>query len=371
MTLVGALAGAPPPVVGRVVVALPDGTRPVDVPAALRALARYLPADALGLIGLGLHRPMRADELPASPIPLAQSDPDRFVPTRDVDGIRGTVDRRVAEADCVLGVGIVELHQYAGYSGGHKAVAVGCAGRPTLDDLHHRDRVTARGVEIGRIGGNPFRAAVDALGEAAGTRWCLLQAGDQWFAGEPRETLRRAAASLDCWWDVPGRHAAAVLRVPARKAVNFYQASRAATYIGLSPDPPLLPGATLYLDAACPEGMGEGSGEQAFAALLRAGVPPWGSLLTGAAPDGAGTQRAVMIALLLQRYRLVVCGTTQAAALRACGIDATALPAEAVAPPGALCVDDPFGKLPRWVGDAADVSTTRSRRPACDPSPTR
>ncbi len=348
MSLAEVVAAAPPPVGDRVVVALPDGTRPVDVGSVLAALAPYLPPRSLGLIGLGLHRPMRLEELPRSPIPLAQSDPDAFVPTRDVDGIRGTVDRRVAEADGVLGVGIVELHQYAGFSGGHKAVAVGCAGRPTLDDLHHRDRVLASGVEIGRLEGNPFRAAVDTLGEAAGMRWCLLKAGDAWFAGEPRETLRRAAASLDCWVSVPRRYAAAVLRVPPRKAVNFYQASRAATYVGLSPDPPLLRGATLYLDAACPEGMGEGSGERAFAAVLRAGTPPWELLLSGPAPGGAGTQRAVMIARLLRDYRLVVCGTPQAAALRACGIDATEAPAEAVAPAGSLVVEDPFGRLPVW-----------------------
>ena len=350
LSLAGVLAASPPPVSAgdRVVVALPDGTRPLNVGVVLAALAPWLPAGSLGLVGLGLHRPMRPEELPPSPVGLAQSRPDDFVPTRDVDGIRGTVDRRVAEADCVLGVGIVELHQYAGFSGGHKAVAVGCGGRPTLDDLHHRDRVLAPGVEIGRLEGNPFRAAVDTLGEAAGLRWCLLQAGGAWFAGEPREALRRAAASLDCWWSVRATHSSAFLRVPSQKAVNFYQASRAATYVGLSGCAPLSPGATLYLDAACPEGMGEGPGERAFAEVLRAGEPPWGLLLSGPAPHGAGTQRAIMIARLLRDYRLVVCGTPQAAALRGCGIDATERPVEAVAPADALLVEDPFGRLPRW-----------------------
>ncbi|MFN7142391.1 MAG: hypothetical protein ACK4YP_01345, partial [Myxococcota bacterium] len=147
---------------------------------------------------------------------------------------------------------------------------------------------------------------------------------------------------------VPTRHPAAVLRVPPKKAANFYQASRAATYLGLSADPPLTPGATLYLEAACPEGLGEGDGERAFAAVLAAGAPPWSHLLDGPAPTGGGTQRAVMLAATLRRFRLVVTGVTDPAPLRAVGLDATSAPADAVAPPDALVVADPFGRLPRY-----------------------
>jgi len=350
MDLAAALRASPPPVSGSVAVALPDGTRPVPVAEVLAALAPRLGPDAVGVIGLGLHRPMRPDELPPSPIPLYQHDPDQTAPTRVVDGVPGRVSGILAAADTVLAVGVVELHQYAGFSGGHKAVAVGCGGRATLDALHARDRVTAAGVAIGGLEGNPFRATVDALGEAARCRWALLLAGGRWFAGEPRSTLARAAASLDCWWDVPRRHPAAILRVPPRKAANFYQASRAATYLGLSPAPPLEEGATLYLDAACPEGMGEGDGERSFAEVLARGSPPWAEVLEGPPPQGAGTQRAVMLALLLRRWRLVVCGVRDPAALRAYGIEATAAPAEAVAPSGALDVPDPFGRLPRLSG---------------------
>jgi hypothetical protein len=360
-TLDDALAACPPPTGLRTAVCVPDGTRPVDVGAALRALRPYLSGQVTVVVGLGLHRPMRPDELFESPFPVVQHDPDDTVPTAVVDGIPGGVSRTVADADVVLGVGIVELHQYAGFSGGHKAVAVGCGARATLDALHHRDRVVAPGVELGRLDGNPFRAAVDALGEAARCSWSLVTTGPGptfphartedgacWSAGPPREAVRAAAVALDCWRDVPRRHGAAVLRVPARKAVNVYQASRAATYIGLSADPPLQPGATLFLEAACPEGLGEGAGEQAFADVLRVGTAPWGELLSGPAPEGAGTQRAVMLALLLRRYRLVVCGVDDPAPLRAVGLDATDASAEQVAPADALFVDDPFGRLPRF-----------------------
>lgn len=344
-----ALDANPPPWRGKVVIAIPDGTRPVAVADALYALADRYGSDATAVVGLGLHRPMRAEELPRSPFRVVQHDPDDTVPTAVVDGIPGGVARVVAEADTVLGLGVVEPHQYAGFSGGHKAVAVGCGARATLDALHHRDRVIAPGVAIGQLQGNPFRAVVDGLGRAARCEWTLLQLGpDRWEAGDPVDALARAAARLDCWIPVPRRYDAAVLQVPPRKAVNFYQASRAATYIGLSADPPLNPGATLYLDAACPEGMGEGDGERAFAEVLTRSPAPWGDLLDGPAPAGAGTQRAVVIALLLRRFRLVVCGVHDPAPLQAVGIEATAAPARDVAPADALWVPDPFGRIPRF-----------------------
>lgn len=341
-----AIAAHPPPRGTRTVVAIPDGTRPVDVPAALNALAPWMHG-ASAVIGLGLHRPMLPEELPASPIPLRQHDPDHTDATAAFDGIPGAVSHHLRGADVVLGLGIVELHQYAGFSGGHKAVSVGLGGRATIDALHARDRVIAPGVGLGALEGNPFRAAVDALGEAAGLRWVLNTAGGRWFAGPPRTVLAGAAASLDCWLDVEGAADAAVLLVPPRKAVNFYQASRAATYLTLSARPPLRPGATVYLDAACPEGMGEGSGERAFAELAQALPYPWGSVLSGPAPAGGGTQRLVMLALMLQRYRLVVTGCVRPEALRACGIEAHSEPAARHAPAGALVVADPFGRLPR------------------------
>jgi nickel-dependent lactate racemase len=329
-----------------VAIAVPDGTRPVNVAAALAALAPHV-GDAVAVVGLGLHRPMAPAELPPSPFPLLQHDPDRVDATVLVDGVPGAVSHHLRGADVVLGVGVVELHQYAGFSGGHKAVSVGLGGRQTLDALHARDRVIAPGVGLGALDGNPFRATVDALGEAAGLGWVLNVAAGRWFAGPPRSVLAAAAASLDCWVDVDSPTDAAVLHVPPAKAVNFYQASRAATYLGLSARPPLRPGATIYVEAGCPEGLGEGSGERAFADLAATLHYPWGAALTGPAPRGAGTQRLVMLALLLQRYRLVVTGCARPGALRAVGIEAHAEPAARLAPADALVVHDPFGAIPR------------------------
>lgn len=325
----------------------------MDVPAALAALAaRYPDASGRVIAGLGLHRPMSDSELApyraACRWPVLNHDPDACVHLGEADGHPSWVHPALAEAELVIAVGVVELHQYAGFSGGHKAAAVGCGGRATLASLHTRALVCHPDVQVGRLEGNPFRRGVDALGELAGCRLALQALpGGRWVAGRPRAALAAAAEALSPWRSVGQRASAVLLRVPGAKAVNFYQASRAATYLALSPRPPLAEGARLVLDAACPEGAGDGDGERAFAALMRSTTPPWEPLLTGPVPRGAGLQRAYMIARLAARYELIVAGCQQPEALRALGIQATAEAAERVAGPDALEIPAPFERLPQ------------------------
>jgi hypothetical protein len=272
-----------------------------------------------------------------------QHDPDDCVPTGIVDGIAGAVGRPIAQAPWSISVGVGELHQYAGISGGHKGVAVGCGGAETIAALHHRDRVLAPGIQVGRIAGNPFRAAIDGLGRAARCRLALmyLPSVDIWLAGRPEAVVREAVHRLSPWRWVAEPADGALIEVLGPKAVSLYQASRAATYLALSPAPPLLPGATIALQAACPEGLGSESG---FVAAL-AGGPPWTELLTGPAPVGPGAQRAVMLALLAAEYRLVVYGVEEPGLLRAVGIEAHSGPASAQ--PTWLRVPRPFAVLPQ------------------------
>jgi len=328
-----------------VAVAVPDLTRSLDLPGALRAVYQRLSRPGPVVVGLGLHRRMTVDELgPIAQWTPLQHDPDDVVATAAVNGIRGTVSRAIAEAPWSIGVGVAELHQYAGLSGGHKGVAVGCGGRETIAALHHRDGVTAEGVAVGRLEGNPFRETVDRLGEAARCRLALVfvPAAGVWIAGEPTAVLRAALERMQPWWTVSAAFDGAIVHVDGGKAVSLYQASRAATYLSESPRPPLHPGATIVVAAACTEGMGAESG---FRAAMEGTAPPWTALLSGDPPAGPGAQRAVMIARLAQRYRLRVMGCKRPDALRAFGIDATDAPPPTG--PTWLQVPQPFQQLPQ------------------------
>jgi lactate racemase len=327
---------------GRVAVAVPDLTRPLDPTPALAALRARVDGDLVPVVGLGLHRRLRPDEMaPLSRWGAVQHDPDDCVETRVIDGIPGGVARAVADADVVVSVGIAELHQYAGVSGGHKGVSVGCGARQTIAALHARERVLADGVRLGQVEGNSFRAAVDGLGRAARCTLALVwvPAAGVWLAGDPAAVVVEAVQRIDPWLRVDRTWAGAVLRVPPAKAGSLYQASRAATYLGLSPAPPIDDGGTLVLEAACPEGLGSEAG---FVAALQR---PLEDLLTGPAPSGPGAQRAVMLALLARRYRLVVAGCETPEALRAVGIEAHRGPA--TTGDDWLVVERPFARLPQ------------------------
>lgn len=333
---------------GSAAVCIPDATRPLDPNPALDALRPRIRGQMGVFVGLGLHRRMHESERAGiarwSPI---EHDPDETVRTATIDGIPGGVFRPVARMDRAIGVGVVELHQYAGVSGGHKAVAVGCGSRQTIAALHHRDRVTASGVRVGAVANNPFRAAVDALGEAAGCTHALvwIPARQEWGFGEPRSLIAAAADRLSPWSPVHRRYGCVQLDVPLSKASSLYQASRAATYLALSPRPPLTPDATIRLHARMPEGLGTEAG---FRAALARNAPPWTSLLSGPPPTGAGAQRAVMLALLGSRYHLEVWGCENPAPLRAVGIEAWSDPPPPGGP-GTLHVPDPFTALPQLV----------------------
>jgi hypothetical protein len=330
---------------GSAAICIPDATRPLDPSPALTALRPHIGGDARVFVGLGLHRRMTdAERTRLAAWSPTEHDPDDCLSTAIVDGIEGGVFAPVARCDRAIGIGVVELHQYAGVSGGHKAVSVGCGSRSTISALHHRDRVTAPGVLVGRVDGNPFRAVVDALGEAAGCTHALvwIPSRGEWGFGPPRSLIRAAAGRLAPWYAVPQCYDSVLLDIPNAKASSLYQASRAATYLALSPSPPLRPGSRLRLHARLPEGLGAEAG---FCRALAESKPPWSSLLTGPPPRGAGAQRAVMLALLARHYRLEVWGCDNPSPFLAVGIPASSEPPPR--DPHQLIVPHPFATLPQ------------------------
>ncbi|MCX6374335.1 MAG: lactate racemase domain-containing protein, partial [Actinobacteria bacterium] len=131
-----------------VAVAIPDASRPCPSPAILEHLLEELrgagvPDDGITVVvGCGLHRTTSATEREG----LAGTAPGRRVRTEDAQGLETPcadlgltssgapvhIARRVAEADLAVTVGVVEPHLYAGFSGGVKGVAIGCAGHQTI-----------------------------------------------------------------------------------------------------------------------------------------------------------------------------------------------------------------------------------------------
>ncbi len=104
--------------------------------------------------------------------------------------------------------------------------------------------------------------------------------------------------------------------VHAPKSDNLYQASRAATYIGLAARPALVDDGLLVLCADLPDRAGDGPAERHFLELLAAAASPAELVARGLrGPLGPGGQRSFVVARVLQRFRLAVVGARDAAFL--------------------------------------------------------
>jgi len=326
-----------------------DVTRATPDEALLDALFDEL--DAAGVdreavtvvVGLGMHRPMTDAELADALGPYADlainHDPDRAVEVDDVDGHAVAVHPAVADADRVISTGMVEPHQYAGFSGGAKTVVIGAGGPSLIEYTHGPEMLSRAGVRLGRVSGNPFREAIDRAGDAVGLDFCLnVTHGPAGIlaasAGDPRAVVRNLAATARAALSVSvdRTYDAVVGGVGAPKDANLYQTSRGATYVLLGDRNPVRPGGRVVLPAELPEGAGEGTGERRFYEWLSgAGSPAalYEAMCEGYEP---GAQRAFVVARALGDHDVYVTNSSHPGVVKECLMRAADSVEEAVDP---------------------------------------
>jgi len=295
------------------------------------------------LCGIGMHRPSTPEEKVAK---LGQAVVDRYRvvdhepqnPEALVDlgvtesGIPLSVNKIAYEADLLIATGIVEPHQYAGYSGGRKTLAVGAAGEKMIAYTHGPQMVDHPGTRLGRVEGNPFHEAITEAARRAELRFIVNVVLDDEKrmvavqAGEPETAFMELVAFAKSIYEVPISHQydVAVGGVGFPKDANLYQTSRAASYLFFAPTPVVKPGGIFILPARCEEGAGDGVGEQRFlqkmksatdmpsllAELRRTGYPP-------------GAQRAFVMAKVLEQTGVMIVGSKTPEVVR----DAKMIPA--------------------------------------------
>lgn len=280
------------------------------------------------LCGTGMHRPSTPAEKVAK---LGQAVVDRYRvvdhepqnPAGLVDlgttesGIPILVNRFAYEADLVIATGIVEPHHLAGYSGGRKTLAIGTGGEALIGRTHGPQMVDHPGTRLGRIERNPFHEALTEVAQRAGLRFILNVVLDDnkhivaVRAGEPTQTLLELVAMAENLYEVPIPHQydLVVAGVGFPKDQNLYQASRAASYLFFAPTPVVRPGGCIILPAPCPEGAGQGAGEQSYYATMKRAVD-MPSLLAELRRTGypPGAQRAFFMAKVLEKNSVIVVG---------------------------------------------------------------
>lgn len=322
-------AAAPRPV--RVVVAVTDLTRASPdrelVPPLLDELnAGGVPdAQITVIVAVGLHRATtdaeKREKLGAVVDRVSVVDSDGNDPAKWADlgpippyGIPGFTQQLVKDADLVVATGIVEPHQYAGWSGGRKTVAIGCCGEPVITATHGMRFLEDPGVRLAKIEGNPFHETVTELARRAGLRFCLNVVTDDRErvvaveAGAPDDVLRALIAVGERLYtrSISKQYDIVIAGVGKPKDVNLYQASRAATYLRFAPTPVVREGGAIIIPAQLDEGAGEGAGEQRFLAALERAESPAAVVDEARRHFAGGEQRAVMVALTLQHCLIIV-----------------------------------------------------------------
>jgi len=309
------------------VIAFTDATRASPDQALLEPLLRIFyehQRQATLLCAVGMHRPSTHDEKIeklgewiVEHFPIIDHDPQNVVTIGEIEGVPVQINPMLQNAE-ILSVGVVEPHQYAGYSGGTKTVIIGCGGPQTISVTHGPQFLNMEGTRLGNIEGNPFQAFLRKAGTLLGHQHAINVITNEngeilhIATGHPHhvhDTLINIGRSL---FETPvpnPPYDVVIAGVGAPKDANLYQASRGATYIGLSAHPVIRDGGTIILPAELPEGVGEGKGEQnMFDVLQRFG--PTNTLIDYLLQNGCrpGEQRAFMIAQLMQKYRLIVVG---------------------------------------------------------------
>jgi nickel-dependent lactate racemase len=257
----------------KVVIVTSDLTRPCPsqrlLPQVLDELAAAgVPdADITVVLALGLHRPMTAAEIEAAVghdvarrVRVLNHDPADVVRLGVTSyGTPVELFRPVVEADLRVCLGNLELHYFAGYSGGAKAILPGCASRPTVNANHAmmaRPEATA-----GRLDGNPVRADLEEGAAMVGVDFVLNVVVDGQHrivgavAGDVTAAHRAGCQLVAERGIVPIDARAGVVLVSAGgspKDVNLYQAQKALDNAACA----VQDGGVIVLVAECPEGLG-------------------------------------------------------------------------------------------------------------------
>ena len=328
----------------RVCIAVTDATRACPdhllVPPMLAELAAAGVADEAItiLVAVGVHRPSTEAEKREK---LGDAVVDRYrvvdhdaadeanlVLVGNEGGVPFRVNRLAVEADLLLATGVVEPHQYAGYSGGGKTVAIGCADEAVIAHTHGPAMLDLPGTRLARMEGNPFQAAVRRVARAAGLAFVGNAVLDD--TGRPvalaygaadsvHDHLAEVAAGLYTV-PIPSQVDIAVAGVGYPKDANLYQASRAASYLQFAPTPVVRTGGVIVLPAACPEGAGDGVGERRFLAAM-SDPDGRGAMVARARREGIrpGEQRAYVMARVLEDVTVIVAGVEAPALVQSLG----------------------------------------------------
>jgi nickel-dependent lactate racemase len=259
----------------RVLVLIDDATRGTPVPRVLRYVAAELEAAGVSddritlLTAQGTHRRMTDVELRQKVgefygrFAIHQHEWLDEPGLRDfgstTDGTRVTANRRLAEADLVLGIGSIVPHRIKRFSGGAKIAFPGVAGRQ-LQERCQWEATYSRSGEVMGVAENPMRRRIEDAARLVGLRYIVNVVTDRerrivgCFAGDPVLAHRAGCRLSSEINEVPLPRLADVAVVDSHPADRDLWQSAKGFYAG---DIAVRDGGTLIVVSPNPEGVAD------------------------------------------------------------------------------------------------------------------
>ncbi len=258
-----------------VAIAISDETRPVPnrliLPILLDRLHQMgIPSSAITLlIASGLHEPLppsRFSNLLAPDMIGKYRVLAHDAKAADLVSCgktsRGTpvyVNPIFHQANLRLVVGLIDPHQFVGYTGGVKCAAVGLAGAQTIEANHSLLLHPQAGV--GEILNNPVRQDIEEVGRLMGVHFVVNVVLDEAnrllkaYSGDPQAVENTGSAFCRTVYEIPVKKEYDVVVASCGgypKDINVYQAQKGLAHV----TPLVRNGGDIVLLAECPEGHG-------------------------------------------------------------------------------------------------------------------
>jgi len=164
------------------------------------------------------------------------------------------------DAEFRLVIGMIDPHQFVGYTGGVKGAAIGLAGAETIEANH--SMLFHPQALIGEIQDNPVRQDIEEIGKMMGVHFAIDVVLDEAnriikaFSGEPSEVERAGTEFCRKVYEIKALKEYDIVMVSAGgypKDINLYQAQKALA----AATPLVRKGGDIILFAECPEGHGD------------------------------------------------------------------------------------------------------------------
>ncbi len=282
------------------------------------------PEDITVVFALGSHRRHTEEEMRKITgndiyelVHTVDSDPDDVVLLGYTS--RGTpvnITSVVARADRRICLGNIEMHYFAGYSGGAKAIMPGVSNREAIQANHRM--MTEDTSAAGRIADNNIRLDIEEAGDLCGIDFILNVVLDEErnivfaAAGDHRAAHRAGCTFLDSMYKIRiPRLADIVIASPGGfpKDINVYQAQKALD----NAQHAVKPGGIIILAADCSEGFGE----EVFEDWLSDATSSAGLIDRIRCDFRLGGHKAAAIAMVVEKCREVLFVTSLAPDLAA------------------------------------------------------